>query len=57
MSKVQTIQINESVFGCNESLADATGIRSLQIHNGGGLCHIDAEMTLKAIEEQIKAVR
>ena len=24
---------------------------------GGGLCHIDAEMTLKAIEEQIKAVR
>ncbi len=56
MSKVQTIQINESVFGYNESLADATGIRSLQIHNGG-LCHIDAEMTLKAIEEQIKAVR
>lgn len=109
MSKVQTIQINESVFGYNESLADetrkmladkgiffmnvmsspgsgkttalsylinmmkdkyrigemdvdiestidaqrvadATGIRSLQIHNGG-LCHIDAEMTLKAIEE------
>jgi len=31
-------------------VADATGVRALQIHNGG-LCHIDAEMTAKAIEE------
>jgi len=31
-------------------VADATGVRALQIHNGG-LCHIDAEMTKKAIEE------
>ena len=33
-----------------QRVADATGVRSLQIHNGG-LCHIDAEMTSKAIEE------
>lgn len=31
-------------------VADATGVKALQIHNGG-LCHIDAEMTKKAIEE------
>lgn len=31
-------------------VADATGVRALQIHNGG-LCHIDAEMTAKAVEE------
>ncbi len=33
-----------------QRVADATGVRSLQIHNGG-LCHIDAEMTAAAIEE------
>lgn len=31
-------------------VADATGVKALQIHNGG-LCHIDAEMTKKAIDE------
>lgn len=33
-----------------QRIADATGVRSLQIHNGG-LCHIDAEMTANAIKE------
>lgn len=33
-----------------QKVADLTGVRSLQIHNGG-LCHIDAEMTGKAIDE------
>lgn len=33
-----------------QKVSDATGVKSLQIHNGG-LCHIDAEMTAKAIEE------
>lgn len=33
-----------------QRVRDATGVRALQIHNGG-LCHIDAEMTTKAIEE------
>lgn len=33
-----------------QRVADATGVRSLQIHNGG-LCHIDAEMTADAIAE------
>lgn len=33
-----------------QTVADATGVRSLQIHNGG-LCHIDAEMTGRAIRE------
>lgn len=33
-----------------QKVADATGVKALQIHNGG-LCHIDAEMTSKAIEE------
>lgn len=33
-----------------QKVADLTGVRSLQIHNGG-LCHIDAEMTGKAINE------
>lgn len=33
-----------------QRVADATGVRSLQIHNGG-LCHIDADMTARAIEE------
>lgn len=33
-----------------QKVADLTGVRALQIHNGG-LCHIDAEMTGKAIEE------
>ncbi len=30
-------------------VAEATGVKSLQIHNGG-LCHIDAEMTKRAID-------
>lgn len=33
-----------------QRVADITGVPSLQIHNGG-LCHIDAEMTTKAIDE------
>lgn len=33
-----------------DRVSDATGVRSLQIHNGG-LCHIDAEMTYKAIAD------
>jgi len=33
-----------------QRVADITGVRALQIHNGG-LCHIDAEMTSKAIDE------
>lgn len=31
-------------------VADITGVDALQIHNGG-LCHIDADMTARAIEE------
>jgi len=31
-----------------QRVADRTGIRSLQIHNGG-LCHIDADMTARAL--------
>lgn len=33
-----------------QKVADLTGVRALQIHNGG-LCHIDAEMTTKAVHE------
>ena len=33
-----------------QRVADMTGVRSLQIHNGG-LCHIDADMTERALEE------
>ena len=33
-----------------QKVADATGVRSMQIHNGG-LCHIDADMTSRAIME------
>ena len=33
-----------------QRVADRTGIRSLQIHNGG-LCHIDADMTARALAE------
>lgn len=33
-----------------QRVADATGIRSMQIHNGG-LCHIDADMTSRALLE------
>jgi hydrogenase nickel incorporation protein HypB len=33
-----------------QTVADKTGIRSLQIHNGG-LCHIDADMTARALME------
>ena len=33
-----------------QRVADRTGIRSLQIHNGG-LCHIDADMTARALVE------
>lgn len=31
-------------------VAKATGVKSLQIHNGG-LCHIDADMTARALKE------
>ena len=33
-----------------QRVADATGVRSLQIHNSGS-CHIDAEMTAEAIAQ------
>jgi len=33
-----------------QRVADATGVRSLQIHNCG-LCHIDADMTSRALAE------
>ncbi|MBQ3374695.1 MAG: hydrogenase nickel incorporation protein HypB [Oscillospiraceae bacterium] len=33
-----------------QHVADRTGIQSLQIHNGG-LCHIDADMTARALLE------
>lgn len=33
-----------------QKVADKTGVPSLQIHNGG-LCHIDAEMTSRAVAE------
>ncbi len=33
-----------------QRVADNTGVRSLQIHNGG-LCHIDADMTARALLE------
>ncbi|MBR0160394.1 MAG: hydrogenase nickel incorporation protein HypB [Oscillospiraceae bacterium] len=33
-----------------QRVADLTGVRSLQIHNGG-LCHIDADMTARALVE------
>ncbi len=33
-----------------QRVADATGIRAMQINNGG-LCHIDADMTSRAIEQ------
>ncbi len=33
-----------------QTVADATGLKSMQIHNGG-LCHIDADMTARALEE------
>ena len=33
-----------------QRVADRTGVRSLQIHNGG-LCHIDADMTARVLAE------
>lgn len=33
-----------------QRVADATGVKSVQIHNGG-LCHIDADMTKRALDE------
>lgn len=45
---VMDVDIETSIDA--QRVADATGVRSLQIHNGG-LCHIDAEMTSKAVEE------
>lgn len=33
-----------------QRVADATGVDSLQIHNGG-LCHIDADMTSRALDD------
>lgn len=33
-----------------QTVADATGVQSMQIHNGG-LCHIDADMTARALAE------
>lgn len=51
----EKIQIAEMDVDIESSLdaqrvADATGVRTLQIHNEG-LCHIDADMTLRAIME------
>lgn len=33
-----------------QRVADLTGVESLQIHNGG-LCHIDADMTARALQQ------
>ena len=33
-----------------QRVADATGVNSIQIHNGG-LCHIDADMVSRALDE------
>ncbi|SKC02816.1 hydrogenase nickel incorporation protein HypB [Lachnospiraceae bacterium] len=33
-----------------QRVADATGVQSIQIHNGG-LCHIDADMVSRALKE------
>ncbi len=33
-----------------QRVADATGVKSIQIHNGG-LCHIDADMVSRALKE------
>ena len=33
-----------------QRVADATGVEALQIHNGG-LCHIDADMVTRALEQ------
>ncbi len=33
-----------------QRVVDATGVRAMQIHNGG-LCHIDADMTSRALQE------
>jgi len=33
-----------------QKVADITGVKSMQIHNGG-LCHIDADMTARALAE------
>ncbi|HAJ74743.1 MAG TPA: hydrogenase accessory protein HypB [Lachnospiraceae bacterium] len=33
-----------------QQVADLTGVESLQIHNGG-LCHIDADMTARALQQ------
>ena len=51
----ETLNIGEMDVDIESSLdaqrvADRTGIRSLQIHNGG-LCHIDADMTARALME------
>lgn len=50
-----TVQIGEMDVDIESSLdaqrvADNTGVRSLQIHNCG-LCHIDADMTQRALKE------
>ena len=45
---VMDVDIETSIDA--QKVADATGVASLQIHNGG-LCHIDAEMTSKAVDE------
>lgn len=34
----------------SQKVADMTAVKSMQIHNGG-LCHIDADMTARALEE------
>ena len=51
----EQLQIGEMDVDIESSLdaqrvADRTGIRSMQIHNGG-LCHIDADMTARALQE------
>ena len=44
------LNIGEMDVDIAQHVADRTGIRSLQIHNGG-LCHIDADMTARALLE------
>ena len=46
--KMMDVDIETSLDA--QKVADLTGVPSIQIHNGG-LCHIDAEMTTRAVDE------
>ncbi len=50
--KVQIAEMDVDIESTVDAqrVADLTGVRALQIHNGG-LCHIDADMTARALTE------